>query len=135
MAAPHRSTLLGLSCVLVALSSGSAALEPEDGPKLAGTWIWSWNDPKGETHRHVLEIEGTGAKLAARERFDELAPVRVTGLMLDGKNLKLTVVRDQKRADYSGVVADSDTINGTVSITFEGQTTEYVWKAKRVPKS
>ena len=57
------------------------AAEP---PKLAGTWTWTWKDRIGETHRHILEVEGVGTKLAARELFDDQPAVAVSNLTLDG---------------------------------------------------
>jgi hypothetical protein len=85
------------------------------------------------THRHVLEVEGTGAKLAARERFDDEPPVKVADLSFREKNVRFTVVRGKHRAAYSGVLADADSINGTVTVTDEGESHEWVWKAKRKP--
>ncbi|GAC1451358.1 MAG: hypothetical protein NVSMB9_36300 [Isosphaeraceae bacterium] len=111
--------------------------EETDVPKIAGTWTWTWDDPTGKTHRHVLEVEGTGTKLAAREIFDEQQPVKVANLTLDARAIKFSVVRGDRKADYSGKVADSDHINGTVLVTADGATTEFVWKAERrkdIPK-
>src|SRR5262249_36895009 len=62
---PAAAVLFGGGLVL-ALAVTSAA-RAADMPKLAGNWTWSWNDAAGETHRHILEIEGLGEKLAARE--------------------------------------------------------------------
>jgi hypothetical protein len=112
----------------------SARARAADVPKLAGNWTWSWKDPAGATHRHILEVEGVGAKLAARERFDDLPAVRVADLKLDGKDVRFSVVRDQRRADYRGVVdGDGATINGTVTVTSDGESNEFVWKAAREP--
>jgi hypothetical protein len=113
----------------LATTAGAA----EDLPKLAGTWTWSWKDPAGETHRHLLEVEGIGTKLAARERFDELEPIAVRDLRLDAKKIHFTVVRGDRRADYDGIVAKPDTINGTVKITTKGETVEYPWECSRKP--
>ena len=85
-------------------------------------------------HRHVLDIEGVDNKLAARERLDDLPPVLVNDLKLMDKRVRFSVVRGKNRADYSGVWADADTINGTVTVTIEGQSTEHVWKATRSDK-
>jgi hypothetical protein len=117
-----------------ATSRAADAPKASDVPKLAGTWNWTWKDKSGQTHRHILEVEGVGKKLAARERFDKLPPVAVTDLKLDGKTIRFAVVRGEHRADYSGVVADANTINGTVKVTDEGETTEFVWEAKRETK-
>ncbi len=120
--------------LLVAASVTTAGRSPAQAPgtlKLAGTWTWTWKDRIGETHRHVLEVEGVGATLAARELFDDEGPARASNLTLDGTALKFTVVRDDRRADYSGKVADADHINGTVTVTSGGQAQEFVWKAER----
>ena len=101
-------------------------------PKLAGNWTWTWKDALGQTHRHVLEVEGVGTKLAARELFDGQPAVPASNLKLDGKTIRFTVVRDQRKADYNGKVADADLINGTVSVSSGGgQPEEFVWKAER----
>jgi hypothetical protein len=123
---------------LLLLTVGGASLDKTAGaadepPKLAGTWTWSWKDPAGETHRHLLEVEGLGTKLAARERFDELEPVAVRDLRLDGKSIHFTVVRGDRRADYDGIVAKADTINGLVKITTKGETVEYPWTSTLKP--
>jgi len=81
----------------------------------------------------VIDPDGLGAKLAARERLDDRAPVRVNDLKLDGKSVKFSVVRDGRRADYSGVAAETNTINGTVTVTAGAQANEFVWKATREP--
>ncbi len=131
-----------LLSLLVALGPGTgagalanAADDPSTGKtsELAGTWTWAWKESKGAPHTHVLEVEGTAAKLAARERFDEQPPVAVTKLALDGKKVRFTVVRGNHRAEYSGVLAKTDAINGTVTVTDEGQSHEFEWKAKRKP--
>jgi hypothetical protein len=132
MTIPPRTLLLVLCWFSIGLLGDGGAVRADEPPKLTGSWTWTWKDPQGVEHRHVMEIEGVGPKLAARERFDDLPPVAVSNLKLGGNNIKFTVVRGEKRADYRGVAADSDTMNGKVSITQEGQTTEFLWKATRV---
>jgi hypothetical protein len=112
--------------------SSSPGQKP-DVSTLAGTWTWSWKDPEGKTHKHVLEVEGVDRALAAREIFDEEQPVKATGLTFDGKTVKFTVVRGERRADYTGKLDGKDKINGTVTTTTtaSGQTNEFVWKAER----
>ncbi len=121
----------GLALGLLVATSLNVHAETPETPKLAGTWTWTWKDRLGETHRHVLEVEGIGNKLAARELFDDQTPVRVANLTLDGNSVRFTVVREARKADYSGKVADPDHINGTVTITSDGQAEEFVWKAER----
>ena len=134
MMAIRRDVLLALcaaSCLVVGpgrLASGA------DVSGLAGTWSWSWKDAEGKEHRHVLEVEGVDTKLAARERVDDLPPVRVNDLKRADKRVRFSVVRGKKRADYSGVWAETNTINGTVTVTTEGQSKEHVWKATRDEK-
>ncbi len=128
-----RGVRLALAFLMV---SAIAALAPSKAqtpapPKLAGTWTWTWKDRIGETHRHVLEVEGVGDKLAAREIFDDEAPVRVSKLVLENATLQFTVIRDKRKADYVGKVADADHINGTVTISSDGQAQEFPWQAER----
>ena len=89
-----------------------------------------WKDPAGQAHRHVLEVEGVDKALAAREIFDDEAPVKANGLAFDGKSLKFTVSRGDRRADYTGKL-DGDTIRGTVNTSSNGQASEFTWKAER----
>ena len=134
MMAIRRCVLLAL-CVASCLAAGSGRLaRGADVSGLAGTWSWSWKDSEGKEHRHVLDIEGVDTKLAARERLDDLPPVRVSDLKLADKRVRFSVVRGKNRADYSGVLADPNTINGTVTATREGQSKENVWKATRRDK-
>ena len=69
----------------------------------------------------------------SRNSSDDLPPVAVSNLTRDGKKVRFTVVRGDHRADYSGVVADADTINGTVTVKEkdDGESDEFVWKATR----
>lgn len=114
-----------------------AQAQTQEVSKIAGAWTWTWKDRVGNTHRHVMEVEGTGTKLAAREIFDEQLPVRVTNLTLDGAAIKFTVVRGETKSEYKGKVADKDHMNGKVLVSTGGEATEFVWKAERrkeVPK-
>ena len=134
MMAIRRNAPLAL-CVALCLVAGSGRfVMGADVSGLAGTWSWSWKDAEGKEHRHVLDIEGVDAKLAARERLDDLPPVRVSDLKLEDKRVRFSVIRGENRAEYSGVWADSNTINGTVTVTTEGQSKEHVWKATRSDK-
>jgi hypothetical protein len=129
-------TTLGLLLLAAAWPGLDRLARADEAPRLAGSWSWSWKDPSGQTHRHLLEVEGVGQKLAARERFDELEPTPVRDLKLDDatKTVRFTVVRGQRRADYKGVVSDGDTIRGTVIVTADGQSSENRWEAKREEK-
>ena len=111
-----------------------APARADDAPQLAGIWNWSWKDQNGRTHHHVLEIEGVTTKLAAREVFDDLPPVRVDNLVRDGKKIRFSVVRGDHRADYNGILADANSIDGKVTVTEGSQNNEYVWKARRQTK-
>ena len=114
----------------VALLAGPAALA-DDPPKLAGTWTWKWKDAQGETHRHVLEVEGPADKLVGRERFDDEAAIKVDDLKLAGKKITFAVTRKGRRAEYTGTVASADTINGMVTTVIDGQSSEFGWTASR----
>ncbi len=124
-------TLLLGTAVLAFIAVPRGYSAAADVPEIAGTWTWSWKDAKGQTHKHVLELEGVGAKLAAREIFDDEPPVKVDNLTLKGKDFKFNVMRDGRKAEYSGKVADADHINGTVTVTVDGQPRENEWKAER----
>lgn len=120
----------GLLSILIVAAHVRASEELD----LSGTWVWTWSDAAGRTHRHVLEVEGTGADLAARERFDDEAPIKATELRRDSKKVRLTIVRGDHRAEYSGVLADSNTINGTVTIKQGDKMNDYPWRAQRQQK-
>lgn len=102
-----------------------------DIPKLAGSWTWSWKDPGGELHQHVLEVEGVGNALAAREIFDDEPPVKVMDLKYDGSVVRFTVERGARKAAYAGKLAGPDTIRGTVTTTTDGESREFTWTAQR----
>lgn len=114
--------------VLVAAPGRAAGLD-----ELVGTWTWTWKDAQGETHKHVLEVEGSGDKVAARERFDEMEPVKVTDLKLVDKKVSFTVKRGERRSSYSGTVKEKDAIDGVVTVSSDGQPGEFGWSAKREP--
>lgn len=119
--------LLGLAAFLPPTTAGA----PPAAPELEGSWTWTWKDRQGNTHKHVLEVEGKGKTLAAREVFDDQEPVRVNPLTVDGNSVRFTVVRGERKAEYRGKVADADHVNGTVLVTVDGQTNEFEWKAER----
>lgn len=122
--------LLGLPLILNLPASAGA----DDAPALAGTWEWEWKDGQGTAHRHVLEVEGDGKARAARERFDELEPIKVDDLVVAGKQITFTVKRGDRRAEYAGTIDGPNTINGKVSVTAaENQPNAFAWTAKRRP--
>ena len=125
-----RAPALWLSLVAAVAPAASLA-RADDAPKLAGTWKWEWKDAEEKTHKHVLEVEGAGAKLAARERFDDMPAIKVTDLKLDGKAISFTVQRGYGRSEYKGTVADADTINGTVTVSVNNQPNQFGWTAAR----
>jgi hypothetical protein len=131
MKTPHRR-ILGLAAVAM-LAAPTLTLPAEDPPSLVGTWTWTWKDGKGETHRHVLELEGTGAKMTGRERADDKPAVKVEALKQEGKTLSFAVNRDGRYAEYKGTVASTDTINGLVTVMQDGASSEYGWTATRKP--
>lgn len=130
-----RRDMIPAVCIIACLIAGSGRpARGADVSGLAGSWSWSWKDAEGNEHRHVLDIEGVDTKLAARERMDDLPPIRVSDLKLADKKVRFSVVRGKNRADYSGVWADPNRINGTVTVTTEGQSKENVWEATRRDK-
>ena len=115
------------------LAAPAVAHSSEDPPALAGTWTWSWKDANGETHRHTLELEGTGPKLTGKERADDKPAVKVEALKQEGKTIGFAVNRDGHYAEYKGTVDSADTINGRVTVMQGGATSEYGWTATRKP--
>jgi len=114
---------------------GSAAASPavDDKPMtMAGTWRWKWTDAEGVVHHHVLEVEGEGQTLSARERFDEEKPVKVNDLKIDGKTITFSVTRGTHRAAYKGKFKSADHIDGTVGTNdAEDPVEEFGWSADR----
>lgn len=104
----------------------------DDAARLVGTWSWQWKDEQGETHKHLLVIEGSGSNLAARERRDELEPVKVEDLKVVGQKVNFSVLRGEVRASYTGTIRD-ETINGEVMIARNGTTKSFGWTARRMP--
>ncbi len=122
---------LVLAFALMGLFSGSRAPAAADPPKLAGTWTWKWKDAQGETHRHILEVEGSGDKMTARERYDDEAAIKADDLKLDGKTVTFSVRRGGRLSTYKGTVASPETINGHVTVTIDGMESEFGWTAAR----
>jgi hypothetical protein len=118
-------------CVLALVVRASLLASAQDPKSLVGTWTWSWKDGQGEKHTHFLDVESSGERLVARERFDDQVPVKVTDLKLLGKRVTFTVMRGDGRASYDGSLASTETINGTVTIARDGQVDEYGWTAKK----
>lgn len=133
MNAKHATRRLASGLALGLLSLMPAGAAADDTPALTGTWTWDWKDGQGATHRHVLEVEGAGETLSARERFDDLDPVKVEGLKVEGKKVNFSVQRGERRATYSGTIADDKTINGNVVVLVGNQSNEFTWTARRLP--
>ncbi len=125
---------LGSAFVMAAVLMAPAWGSPRDEPKdLLGTWTWTWTDASGVVHKHFLEVEGSGDKIAARERFDEQQPVRVNDLKVADKTVSFSVRRDDRQASYSGKIKNGDMIEGLVTVSNGGQPNEFGWSAKREP--
>ena len=123
---------LGAWFLVPCLTLGASPRADDDPPKLAGTLTWKWKDGDGQTHTHTLEVEGEGAKMAARERYDDQEAIKVDKIKLDGKKITITVERKDRRSVYTGTVEGKDTINGKVAVTTEGSPeSEYGWTATR----
>jgi hypothetical protein len=136
MNARFRSVLSGclfLAVCAAAASAGLAADDKSDKPmNMAGTWRWKWTDAKGTVHHHVLEVEGEGKTLSARERFDDGQPVKVNDLAIDGKTVTFSVTRGALHAAYKGKFKSADHIDGTVNTTnAEEPVEEFGWSADR----
>lgn len=119
--------------LLIAGLTLEAAARPGDADVLVGSWSWGYKDGQGVMHKHVLEVEGTGDKIAARERMDEESPVKVTDLKVTGKMVSFSVLRSKRRAAYSGTLKGKDLIEGQVTVSDDGQSQEYGWEAKKEP--
>jgi hypothetical protein len=126
-------SLCGRVLALGLVTVGLGAATRGDADVLVGTWTWSWKDGMSVTHNHVLEVEGTEDKLAARERFDDGAPIRINDLKMTGQKVSFSVQRDGRRAAYSGTLKGNDLIDGLVTVTDDGQANEFGWQAKKQP--
>lgn len=126
------SALLGITAVL-SLGIAATGLAAADPPMaMAGTWRWKWSDAEGVVHHHVLEVEGKGKTLSARERFDDEKPVKIDDMKIDGKTVTFSVLRGQHRAAYKGKFKTADHIDGTVGVNdAEDPVEEYGWSADR----
>ncbi len=121
--------------VLVSVQTQTARSADEPTPRFEGFWTWRWEDEDGTIHKHRLNVERAGDKLAASERFDDEDPVEVEELELKGQQVSFVVPRGKLRAFYTGKFASDDTINGEVQVTnAAGLVEKYGWTAKRVPK-
>jgi opacity protein-like surface antigen len=110
-----------------------AAAARDDSQEMAGTWSWSWQDPQGKTHNHVLEVVAAGSKVAVRERSDDQEPVSVNDLKVVGQGVNFSVLRGERHAVYAGKRTNAETISGTVTVTFQNRNDEFAWTAKRQP--
>ncbi|MDB5350237.1 MAG: hypothetical protein JWN86_1484 [Planctomycetota bacterium] len=125
-----RAAFAGGLALLTGLGLGPRV---RDADVLVGSWSWSYKDGQGVMHTHVLEVEGTGDKIAARERMDQKPAVKVTDIKVTGGKVTFTVLRDKHRSSYSGKLKgkSSNLIDGLVTVSDGGQTNEYGWQAKK----
>ena len=120
-------TLAGLA-ISFQLATSAPAEEPED---LAGTWTWTWKDGESKVHKHVLDVEATGGKLSARERFDDEESIKVDDLKLKDDSVTFSVKRGTRSSTYKGKMVGKKTINGLVNVVLDGQPNEFQWTAER----
>ena len=128
---PNLTRGMAPAAVVASILLISSSARAEDAEALVGSWSWSYKDGQGVTHKHVLEVEGTGEKVAARERMDEEEAIKVTDLKVKDKAVTFTVVRGKRRAAYNGKLKGGDKLEGQVTVTTEGQGQEYGWEAKK----
>ena len=127
----RRFATAGVGLAILTTFAAARAASADDPSALVGTWAWTWKDAEGVTHKHKLEVEGTGDKVAASETFDDEAPVKVTDLKLADKKVSFSVLRGKRLARYSGTLKEDDLLDGIVLVSIEGQETEYGWEARR----
>lgn len=114
--------------------AGASVSQADDADALVGSWSWSWKDASEVTHKHVLVVEGSGDKLAARELYDNDEPIKVTDLKRSGNKVTFSVLRGKRRSAYTGTIKAKDLIEGIVNVTTDGQANEFGWEARREPK-
>lgn len=121
-------------CASIAAGFATVSQEaPRTASDLTGSWTWSWKDADGNTHRHLLVIEGEPGNQVGREKLDELEPTEVQELGLKNDVVSFAVVRGETRAEYTGKFADGDTINGEVRILRPSNRVDvFGWTAQRV---
>ena len=97
-----------------------------------GTWTWTRNSPGGTTHP-VLTLKEKKGKVTGTYK-DEKNEYEVKDGSFDNGNVEfvLTIGFQDEELDvlYSGDVG-KDSIEGTLSMEFNGQAREYPWKPKR----
>ncbi len=120
-----------LAFVFSAIAMAPLMADDSQGPPLVGSWTWTWEDGQAKTHKHVLEVTGSGANQAVRERFDDMEAVKVDIIKRDGKQIRFSVVRGDRTANYTGTFKDDDTIEGKVVVIQAGQNDEFSWTAHR----
>jgi hypothetical protein len=121
--------MVAAALTLAVAEPGSA--RPAGPDDLVGTWTWTWKDGEGKTHKHILDVESSGGKLAARERFDDQAAVKVDDLKLTGDEVFFSAKREGRMAEYKGKLLAGKTINGVVNVAVNGQDQEFQWTAER----
>lgn len=123
---------LCLGTTTACLADDGKSADGEKPMKMAGTWRWKWTDAKGVIHHHVLEVEGEGKTLSARERFDDEKPVKINDMKVEGKTVTFSVTRGDHHAAYKGKFKSDDHIDGTVDVNERQEVSEeYGWSADR----
>lgn len=124
--------------VLCFLSLSAFAADSADTPKVDGIWKWTFTMPDGYKVEPQVRLKREGDTLTGSSRFRAGAPVAIQAGKVDGDTVTWHVVREHDgrkvTTRYEGKVK-GDSIKGTVSSDFAGETRSYPWEARRTSES
>lgn len=127
-----RSTIVLAALCALTLSFAMATVA-QDAAKVAGNWDVSMTTQRG-SFTQQLTLQQDGGKLTGTMKGRRGGDSKVEGTV-DGNNIKFTVTRQTqdgqtRTQDYTGTV-DGDSMKGSTTMTFGGNSNKLDWTAKR----
>ena len=124
--------------VLCLLSWSAFAADSADAPKVDGIWKWTFTMPDGYKVEPQVRLKREGDTVTGSSRFRTGAPVNIQDGKVDGDTVTWNVVREHDgrkvTTRYEGKLK-GDSIKGTISSDFAGETRSYPWEARRTSES
>lgn len=134
---PRHVWKLAIASLILAVCNSATSIfaaESADASKADGTWKWTFTMSDGGKIEPSVRLKREGDALTGTTRFRSAPPVAIQDGKIDGERVSWIVVREsggrKVTTRYEGKIK-GDTIKGSISSDWAGETRTYPWEAKR----